>query len=393
MRDPRVDFVAVVVLLLVGQTARAQQDTPGHDISSLLTETIKQHHVPGMAALVLRDSRVVAAGTAGVREQGRPEAIRIEDQFHLGSITKSMTATLCAMLVEEGKLRWDMTLAEGLPDLKDAMLPEFRQVTLAQLLEQRSGFGERIGRTDVWERFIGHGGTLPEARRACARDVLAEKPETPPGSQFHYSNYNYLIDGAIIENATGRPWEEVIQQRLFTPLGMKSAGFGAPGTVDVVDQPRGHRKRGKPVLPGPEADNLPICGPSGTVHCSLLDWGKFAALHATRGDSCPGLLKRESFDTLHRPVKSAEGEPYLDKFAQGSDGYAMGWYVFNGGRLVHTGTNTFWYAVQVVIPDRRVSVLVACNQGHDQAETACQEVARRLVDQFSDLHDESERHP
>ena len=113
---------------------------------------------------------------------------------------------------------------------------------------------------------------------------------------------------------------------------------------------------------------MPICGPSGTVHCSLPDWAKFAALHSTNGESCPGLLKRESFDVLHTPVKSEGQEPYLEQFAEGSDGYAMGWYVFNGGTLVHTGTNTFWYAMQVVIPSRRLSVLVACNQGYDEAE-------------------------
>ena len=215
------------ISLTIALVARSQTPGPAsvvkaatlRDVSPMLAELIAQHELPGMAALVMQDTLTVARGAAGVRERGRPEAVTISDQFHLGSVTKSMTATLCAMLVEEGKLRWDLTLAKALPDLKDTLQPEFRDVTVAQLLQQRTGIGERVGRTEIWDKFIGHPGTLCEARLACARDVLTEKPETLPGSQFWYSNYNYLVAGAIVESATGQPLGATDQRAIICAVG------------------------------------------------------------------------------------------------------------------------------------------------------------------------------
>ena len=94
-----------------------------------------------------------------------------------------------------------------------------------------------------------------------------------------------------------------MQERIFRALGMTSAGFGAPGGPGSTDQPWGHAENTlRPVPPGPNADNVPVIGPAGTLHCTLADWGKFAALHGrgARGDA--GLLLRpETFQQLHRP--------------------------------------------------------------------------------------------
>ena len=96
-----------------------------------------------------------------------------------------------------------------------------------------------------------------------------------------YSNSSYMIAGAVLEKVTGKPWRELIKTELFDKLGMTSCGFGAPGSKAVVDQPRGHDAGGTPIEPGPAADNPPGLGPAGTVHCSLLDYGKFFNVYAT----------------------------------------------------------------------------------------------------------------
>jgi CubicO group peptidase (beta-lactamase class C family) len=119
---------------------------------------------------------------------------------------------------------------------------------------------------------------------------------------------------------TSKPWEEVINQRLFIPLGMTSAGFGAPGVAGELIEPRGHLDDGKPAPIGPEGDNPQAMWPCGGVHCSSIDWAKFVAFHLSDGQSHPGLLRAEYFTKMHTPMP-----------IKGDDGYAMGWAVTKRG--------------------------------------------------------------
>src|SRR4026209_956932 len=93
----------------------------------------------GMAAAVLRGERIIAQGAAGVRKRGTAERITLDDRFQLGSSTKAMTATLVAMLVEEGKLNWTTTLGELFADTVKPMHPAWEKVTLRQVLAHRAG--------------------------------------------------------------------------------------------------------------------------------------------------------------------------------------------------------------------------------------------------------------
>ena len=89
---------------------------PAKDVSALLTPIIQKHDVPGMAVAVVGDGEIVALGVAGVRTRGKPDKITAADRFHIGSDTKAMTAMLCGILVDEGKLKWGQTLGETFPE-------------------------------------------------------------------------------------------------------------------------------------------------------------------------------------------------------------------------------------------------------------------------------------
>src|SRR6266481_2871157 len=99
----------------------------------------------GMVAAVLRGERIIAQGVAGVRKRGTAERITLNDRFHLGSCTKAMTATLVAMLVEEGKLNWTTTLGELFADTVKPMHPAWEKVTLRQVLAHRASLPNEPG--------------------------------------------------------------------------------------------------------------------------------------------------------------------------------------------------------------------------------------------------------
>jgi CubicO group peptidase (beta-lactamase class C family) len=367
-----------VVLAITGLSVRpapaaeppAAPDPP-RDLAAVLKPLRDAQDVPALAGAIVQGDRLVAIGAVGVRKRGAGAAATVGDRFHIGSCTKSMTATLAAMLVEEGTVSWKTTVGEVFPDLK-AMHERWRGVTLEQLLTHRGGAPATLDADGLWGRLWAHPGTPVEQRLTLVEGVTRRPPDPAPGTLHVYSNAGYAIAGAMIEKIAGRPWESLLRRRLFEPLDMASAGFGAPGTKDLLDHPLGHTAEGKPVDVGPGSDNPPAIGPGGTVHCSLGDWARYAALHLQGARGRGALLKPDTFAKLHAP---APGE---------GASYAMGWGVvdrdWGGGRvLMHAGSNTAWHAVVWIAPKRDFAVLVAANQGGDKGSKACDLGAWMLI--------------
>jgi CubicO group peptidase (beta-lactamase class C family) len=359
-------YIALAVLCLTPIAVHATFP-PSQDVSALLTPIIQKHNVPGMAVAVVRNGETVALGVAGVRKRGKPDNVATTDRFHIGSDTKAMTAMLCGILVDEGKLKWGQTLGETFPELKKSMHAQYQAVTLEQLLTHRGGAPGELEKDELWGKLWEHKGTPTSARRLLLQGVTSKPPEATPGEKFIYSNAGASIAGHMAEKVTGKSWEELMREKIFRPLGMTSAGFGAPGTRAKNDQPRGHKADGSPVEPGPGADNPVAIGPAGIVHCSIGDWAKFIA--ANLPSARTKLVKPETLEKLHTP---APGEPK----------YAMGWIIADGQpwadgpALTHAGSNSMWFAVAWLAPKKDFAVLVACNQANDKA---CNDAVLTLI--------------
>lgn len=338
------------------------------DVSSLLAPIIQKNDVPGMAAAIVHKGEIVALGVAGVRTRGKEDKIATTDLFHLGSDTKAMTAFLCGILVDEGKLKWTQTLGETFRELKKIMHPQYQAVTLEQLLTQRSGAPGAIEKGELWGKLYQHQGSSTSARQMLLRAVTAKPPEATPGEKYIYSNAGYSIAGHMAEKVTGKSWEDLMREKIFRPLGMTTAGFGPPGSPTKNDQPRGHKTDGSPVQPGlPSADNPAAIGPAGTVHCSIGDWAKFIVAQLPSAKT--KLVQPDTLEKLHTP---APGEPK----------YAMGWMIIGGQpwaggpALSHSGSNTMWMVNAWLAPAKDVAFLVTCNQANAKA---CNDAVLALI--------------
>lgn len=346
-------------------------------LDSLLRPILSKHGVPALAAAVTSSDAILAAGAVGVRRHGSPEPVTLEDRFHLGSCTKSMTATMLAILVEQGRLSWDRTVETAFPDIAPRLREPYRAVTVEQLLLHRSGMPEDRAPDMTFFQVLTLSGPIQEQRRKTVEIVMSREPAAAPGTAFLYSNAGYVVAAAMAEEAMDRSWEDLMTDLLFKPLEMKSAGFGPPGTPGVIDQPRGHMGSGTSMNflePGPLADNPQVLGPAGRVHASLPDWAKYARFHlrGARGQSAP-ILSGEGFARLHSDALRQD--------------YALGWghseRDWAGGvRLAHDGSNTLWYAVVLLAPRRDRAILVVCNSGSSAAEEAVDETAKVLIERF-----------
>ncbi len=370
-------------LVLLASPVAPQEASAPRDLGPVLEEVLAGTEVPGIGGAVVTSEGLVALGVAGVRERGSDAKIQRDDLFHIGSCTKSMTATLLAMSVEAEKLRWDTTIAEGLPDLAKAMDEAWLGATLTQLLAHTAGMPENLlDYGNLGLAFLSRTKPMPMVRRKAVEGICAKPPLAQPGTAYLYSNFGYVTAGAMLERIEEKPWEELIRARLLEPLGMASAGFGPPEAPYFVEQddaepeegqsgarqPRGHFPNGKVAK---RFDNPPALGPAGTVHCTLADWAKYVRLHLRGARGEEGLLlKPETFAELHTP------EP--------GTSYGFGWVHTErpwsqGEILMHDGSNMAWFAYLWMAPEEDFAVLVSCNRGGAAGQEAADAAAWRLI--------------
>jgi CubicO group peptidase (beta-lactamase class C family) len=366
MRKKPYAMFAMGCLLAAALFAAGQSLKPDSRLAGLLGTVRRAHPVPGLAGAILTGQGLEAIGAVGIRKMGLDVAVTVEDEWHIGSDTKAMTAAMIGALVERGTLKWETTLEEVFPDLAPSLPPALRKVTLLHLLSHRAGLP-----ADIPWGLVPRTGTTRDQRLAVIKILASLKLAAEPGAKFLYSNLGYVVAGAMAEKAADASWEELLKKLLFDPLGMTGAGFGGVGTPARVDQPWPHGEDGLPAKGnGPDMDNPPVMGPAGTVHLPLADWSRFIAdqLRGDRGEKA--LLKPETYKRLHTP-------PF------GGD-YALGWMVverdWGGGTvLTHSGSNTMNFAVAWLAPARDFAVLVVCNQGGPAAFKACDEAASELI--------------
>jgi len=277
-----------------------------------------------------------------------------------------MTATLAAMLVEDGKLNWTTRIVDVFPEFKGKIDERYETVTLEQLLTHRSGLPTHPP-TVARDRAREQHGTPVQQRYEFIQAVLREKPEAVPGTKMIYSNQGYAIAGAMLEKIANKPWEDLIRERLFNPLHMQTAGFGPPYTNERTNQPWGHLDIGGTPIPS-NGDNPPAIAPAGSVHCSLDDLSRFLMLHLEPDKA--RLLKPETIRKLHTPPSGGD--------------YAFGWNIVKshgagGTALTHAGSNTMWMLDMWLLPDKKLIIIAATNTGSSVAIKACNDAVVMMM--------------
>lgn len=344
-----------------------------------LSRVNQQYRLPGMAAIAFRRGEILEQACTGLRCQGKTEAITRDDRFHLGSITKSMTCSLAALLIEDQHLAWEDSIGKVLGKIFPDLHPAYRAVTLRQLCEHRGGLPGHANDAlwqELWKRSARH--SAAENRRWYVGELLKRPPAQKPGT-FVYSNSGYMTAGLMMETITGETWDVMLQKKLLDPLGMTHSGFGPAATADApLSQPWPHID-GKPFAPGLSADNPAALGPAGTVHASMGDLARYGQWHLRAGEKkeVPA-LPPASFALLHQSRH----------FLRGQGGYALGWNEVprpwaRGNTWMHTGTNTMNFAVIWLAPGQDLGIAVACNEGQRDAGKATDDIAAWLVKKYA----------
>lgn len=358
---------AAIYLLVLTTGLFAQPSGPAPtSLRDAIIAAQQAYGLPAIGAAVTTADKLLDVNAAGVGRLDAPIPVLQTDRFHLGSLTKAMTATLIATLVEEGLLEWGTPVVEVIPTLAATANRDMLPVTVEQVLQHRAGL-DPYAELEDFDALPNWAGSAVERRLSFTRYLWERSSDEVPG-QFTYSNAGYAVAAAVAEQLTGTPWEELMRSRLFEPLGME-AGFDWPALADPA-QPWGHWMVDGRLTPHPpDSDyHLPdLARPAGDVHASLEDYVLFLQLHLRGLQGRESFLSPETFAELHRPNGT----------------YALGWNValVDGAPVsTHFGSAGTFFALAVVDPVRNLGIIVVTNSGHPDARTAMEWTANAIAD-------------
>ena len=357
-------------LLLTGAAGIAQL---GKHVQPRVTapQLLRQTHVPAVGGVVVTAHGAPEISVVGQRRANRPTPVDEDDLWLLGANTQSLTAVLYARLVESNRANWRASVPELLPDLK--VDPAWAGVDVEALMSHTAGVSDApVATADFLAAAATDRRPLTVQRTDFARLILSRPPAGAPG-RFAYASADYVLVGAAIERAVRTSWETAISAELFTPLGLTSAGFGAPTEAE----PWGHQlvgARAVPINPTSIADDPAVFGPAARVHMSLSDYASFLRLFLSGGGE---YLTQETLTRLADPRTDQGG------------GEALGWSVTperswaKGPVLAAQTSSGFWSCNAAIGPARGLAVAAVSNAGGPQGAAATERLTLSLLQPYA----------
>jgi CubicO group peptidase (beta-lactamase class C family) len=232
----------------------------------------------------------------------------------------------------------------------------------------------------------------PTALRLMALAAWKDhEPVIPEVSPFQYANFGYMTVGAMIEAVTGQPWETVIRERIYDPLGLESAGLGPTATPGLIDAAVGHQTNEdgtiEPRLWGSWADAPSLLAPAGMNHMSILDFARWGAWNAGKGMRGPKLVEPSTLARIHTEKVRTPERPNPPPGTPKAGAYAYGWSIekfdwADKELLTHNGSNGFNLAKILIDQDRDLAIVVVTNIGGHAADLAAGKAMAELYQRF-----------
>ena len=349
-------FAMLVLVLLFALQAVSAQQAPGADFDEYVNKAIKDWGVPGVAIAIVKDDRIVFAKGFGVRELDKPTPVDEQTLFAIGSSSKAFTAASIAMLVDEGKIKWEDAATKYLPGLQLFDPYSTRELTVSDLLSHRSG----LARGDL----LWYGSEYD--RNEILRRVRFLKPSWSLRARFGYQNIMFLAAGQIIPSVTGKNWDDFMRERLFTPLGMKltNTSIKAFAGSNNVASPHSKIDDKIRVVSWRNIDNI---APAGSINSNVQDMAQWIRLQLGDGVyQSKRLLSSGSIKEMQTPqtIIRLEG-PRASLYPEAHFlTYGLGWFLsdYRGRKLVeHGGAIDGMRAEVAMIPEEKLGLVILTN--------------------------------
>ena len=359
---------------LAADAQRNKSASPLTGLDAYIEKAIKDHEVPGLAIAVVRNDSVVFARGFGVRKLGSPERVDENTLFAIGSASKSFTAAAIAMLVDDGKVKWDDPATKYLPGFQMYDPYVTRELTIRDLLSHRSGltrgdlmwYGSSFSRQDILDR------------------VRYLKPTWSFRSTFGYQNIMYLAAGEVAARTSGMSWDDFIQRRIFQPLGMTASNTSTRALAGQANVAQPHSKIDDTVrvVPYRNIDNI---APAGSINSNVIDMAKYVRFQLNAGKwNDKTLITGGNHAEMWTPHTVIPLVGFWKAVAPGAhlSAYGLGWFLqdYRGRLVVQHGGNIDGMSANVaLLPEEKTGVVVLTNLN---GAVVASVLAHRVFDQF-----------
>ena len=353
----RRNIAIILALLILAQAGPAPaQEATLNGFDDYVNKALKDWELPGIAIAIVKNDQVVFAKGYGVRKLGDPTPVDEKTLFAIGSSSKAFTAAAIAMLVDEGKMKWDDPATKYLPGFQLFDPYVTREITVRDLLCHRSGldrgdfiwYGTPYDRDEIWSRI---------------RHV---KPSSSFRSKFGYQNIMFLAAGQIVARVSGKSWDDFIRERIFTPLGMSSSNTTIRAFTGQNNVATPHAKVDEKVktIPWRNIDNI---APAGSINSNVSDMAQWVRLQLAEGEyKGARLVSSGAAKEMHEPQTIIPRDPQLSLFMPDTHfrSYGLGWMLqdYKGRKVVqHGGAIDGMIAMVGMIPEERLGVVILTN--------------------------------
>jgi CubicO group peptidase (beta-lactamase class C family) len=316
---------------------------------------MKDWGTPGMAMAIVRGDEIIYKKGFGVRKAGGDEPVTPDTLFQIGSTSKAFTVALVAMLVDEGKVKWDDRVVDHLPGFRMYDPWVTREFLVADLMAQHSGLSPYSG--DLLS-LVGF------SRDHIQHALRFIKPVSSFRSQFAYQNHLFLVAAELVEKYSGKSWEENVRERIFKPLGMASSSIDMKSFQESKDVALLHLKINDQVtalpMDWPYLYWTYTYGPAGGINSTILDMAQWLRLQINGGAwSKEQLVNKNNMDFMHSPKTIVT--PVSKEI---NEYYCEGW-VYRENQpfplIWHTGGTSGHKTMVAIMPKARVGLVVLSN--------------------------------
>jgi CubicO group peptidase (beta-lactamase class C family) len=352
-----ISLFMIALFLLAGRQIAQAQEAPGPAFDEYVNKAIKDWEVPGLAIAIIKNDRIVFAKGYGARELGKPAPVDEHTLFAIGSSSKAFTAASIAMLIDEGKLKWDDPATKYLLGFQLYDPYATRELTVRDLLSHRSG----LERGDLLWYATAYN------RNEVLRRIRYLKPTWSLRAHFGYQNIMFLAAGQIIPSITGKSWDDFLRERIFTPLGMTSTSTSIKALANSNNVATPHAKIDDKVeaVPWRNIDNI---GPAGSINSNVIDMAQWVRLQLGGGVyQNQRLLSSGAIKEMHAsqtiiPLEGAMQTLYPEAHFLN---YGLGWFLsdYRGRKVVeHGGAIDGMRAEVAMMPEEKLGVVILTNK-------------------------------
>ena len=342
MRTSRPPKLAVLLFLLAAAgPAFASSQLPGYQpgagvdeasVEQIARWALAEYKVPGVAVAVVRDGKPVFVGGFGVRDLDSGKPVTKDTAFQLASVSKTIAAAAAGLMVDDGKLKWEQPASQVLPSFALHTDYATRWANIRDFLVHRAGFPGFFG--DLFDH-------LGYSRPDIVHRIRFVEPAYSFRDHPEYSNIGFFLAGEMVAAVGGAPFDEVVRQRIFGPLGMNRSGVAATMAESDGDMARPHAVvDGKLRVVPPNLSRVFIA--AGGLASSASDLASYLMMLAGDGEfSGRRVLSPDAVRTIFEPVIAEE--PGFAEFppidANSGFDYSPGWgiYHYNGLRVAEKG--------------------------------------------------------